>query len=388
MHVDARTILLLTALMALVLAAYLGATVHAYPPHIRGLRRWSLANCACCGAWLFFALRGSVPEIVSILFGNALLLWAALSFDHAVHDFWGRRYRRRWYWMPPLVVVALLILTTVVPSFNARTVLVSSLLALVLGRGGFFLGRLSAAQRTPGSRATQLSFLLAAAISVFRIIDTALVRRGQSVNIFDQSSFELTLNVGACVGIVVLTVSFMTMCNERLSDEFRRLATLDPLTEINNRRAIEEIALRELDRARRDGRPVSLLVFDIDHFKEINDRHGHEAGDAALKSVVEVLRRSLRSHDLIGRIGGEEFVAVLPSTTLAEAERIAERSRQAIEANQTTSLGTSFRFTTCIGVAELGAPPEAYKEWLARGDLALYEAKRAGRNRVVVSPPL
>ncbi len=389
MHFDARTVLVITSLMALVLAAYLFATVHAYPAHIRGLRRWAFGNCAFCCSWAVFAMRDRMPEGAAIFFANGLLLWAVLSFNNSVQVFWGRRFSQRWYLLSPAVALFLVVLSIWWPSYYAlRTAFTAVLVSALFLWGAAFLSQIPVEQRSPGSHATQLSFLLGAAISVCRLIDAMALRRDRPANLIEQSSLQSLIAVATCVGIVVLTISFMTMCNERLSGEFRRLSILDPLTEINNRRALEEIAAMEIDRARRDARPVSLLALDLDHFKVINDGHGHEAGDVALRGFVDVLRRTLRSHDLLGRIGGEEFVALLPGTALAEAERIAERARQAIEASETQARGTTLRFTTCIGVAELGPAPEGYKEWLARADRALYEGKRTGRNRVVVAPPV
>jgi len=183
---------------------------------------------------------------------------------------------------------------------------------------------------------------------------------------------------------------FLTEITQRKTDEarLRRLATTDPLTGLSNRRHFFERGAQELRRAARYRRPLALLMLDIDHFKSVNDRFGHEAGDAVLRDLAERLRTGLRSSDLPGRIGGEEFAALLPETTAEQAEGLAERLRAAIAASP---LGPGARITVSLGVAlALPASEDSIDAVLRRADAALYRAKAGGRNQVALddSPTL
>jgi diguanylate cyclase (GGDEF)-like protein len=170
----------------------------------------------------------------------------------------------------------------------------------------------------------------------------------------------------------------LTAANRLLQE----LASRDPLTEIYNRRHFQELASAELERARRSGRPASLLLIDIDHFKRVNDSFGHSAGDDVLKGVVASIRNLLRDSDLFARIGGEELVVLMPETGLDAARLVAERLRIAIGAASHPALDRSVTVTASIGLAVTASPPESLAELLDRADRALYAAKAAGRNRV------
>lgn len=165
----------------------------------------------------------------------------------------------------------------------------------------------------------------------------------------------------------------------RQQQELRQAADTDSLTGLANRRAVQ-LALESWQRQRsRYGIPASLLLVDLDHFKSVNDRLGHQAGDQLLVQVAEVLRRRGRDTDLCGRWGGEEFVMLLPHTHAADAMIVAEAVRVAI-----ATAGQHTAVTASIGIAELQAE-ESQENWIARADAALYQAKSAGRNRVVMA---
>jgi len=135
---------------------------------------------------------------------------------------------------------------------------------------------------------------------------------------------------------------------------------------------------------KRHGRPLSCTLFDLDHFKSINDQYSHEAGDAALIHAASLVGEQLRAVDTLGRYGGEEFVVVMPDTSLAEAHQVVERIRAVLEATPFVFRGTEISLSASFGVAAL-RPDESQSEWLHRVDLSMYEAKRQGRNCVVVS---
>lgn len=170
---------------------------------------------------------------------------------------------------------------------------------------------------------------------------------------------------------------------KRQEQELARLAWTDSLTGCLNRHRFMELAGREIDRAGREGSKASLLLLDADHFKQVNDRDGHAAGDAILKGLVERWQNVLRSHELIGRIGGEEFCVLLPGTGLEGARSVAEQLRKVISELPFAFEGQLLTVTVSLGVAVLTADDDL-STLLRRADLALYEAKEAGRDRFTV----
>ncbi len=163
------------------------------------------------------------------------------------------------------------------------------------------------------------------------------------------------------------------------------LAITDPLTGLFNRRYLEASIAKLMQRAAAPGRSLSLLLADIDHFKSVNDTYGHLAGDHVLREFAYRLRRLMRTSDLVCRLGGEEFIVVMPDTPLDVARQVGERVCASIAAEPFRGGrdNSSLTITASVGVATLGEVNEGVEEFLDRVDLALYAAKRDGRNRVV-----
>ena len=160
-------------------------------------------------------------------------------------------------------------------------------------------------------------------------------------------------------------------------------ATVDPLTQVSNRGSVLVFLERHADLARRHNRPLSLIICDLDHFKDVNDQFGHAAGDVVLQRFGSILTHRLRASDQVGRIGGEEFLVVLPETGGRDAMAVAEGLRAALAAESIPGPGGELlRVTCCFGVASHGASDPDSGSVLARADSALYRAKDLGRNRV------
>ncbi len=164
------------------------------------------------------------------------------------------------------------------------------------------------------------------------------------------------------------------------------LAVTDPLTGLYNRRYLDAHLSSAVTRAKTTGKPVCVLIFDIDHFKAVNDTYGHDAGDDVLRDFSDRLRRGVRGIDLVVRYGGEEFLLVMPETDAAFAGGVAERLRSDVEKVPfATRSGAEIPVTVSIGIAEWRGPSDSAAELIKRADTALYSAKHAGRNRVVAS---
>ena len=171
----------------------------------------------------------------------------------------------------------------------------------------------------------------------------------------------------------------------RMMDQLERQASVDMLTGITNRRKFDEIAQEEFSRSSRYDRPLSFILMDIDHFKAINDTHGHAAGDIALQSVAETCKNLLRDCDKLARFGGEEFVAMLPETDAEGAEIVAERMRKGIERARIDIGETHLSLTASFGACQASALHRGYEDAVAQADQALYQAKENGRNQTVLA---
>jgi diguanylate cyclase (GGDEF)-like protein len=179
-------------------------------------------------------------------------------------------------------------------------------------------------------------------------------------------------------------LKFLTSGNveAQYHEEIYRLMTLDGLTQLYNRRYFQEALEREFTRSKRYGHPFSLVLFDIDHFKRINDTHGHLAGDDVLRRVASVVKTKVRTNDLVARVGGEEFALLLPEAGRMGGVALAEKLRKIIAGERIESKGVQIPVTISLGVAEFSPTLESNEALYKSADDKLYEAKRNGRNQV------
>jgi len=244
------------------------------------------------------------------------------------------------------------------------------------GAGGyalaFVLVALCAVRVRPVVLVNALLFLLTLGV---------LLYKGVSPLILENSLFFC--GVGAAVGCAVaVQLESIYRRSFRLQERLERESRTDALTGILNRRALWEETGRRLEESERLSLPMSVLALDLDHFKHINDRYGHPIGDEILKNFVTLVKAALRPYDLLGRMGGEEFMVVLPGTVLEEAQGVAERVREAVERQLCSSLNPEARCTVSIGVAEHWEMDSSVDALFKAADDALYRAKSGGRNRV------
>lgn len=167
-----------------------------------------------------------------------------------------------------------------------------------------------------------------------------------------------------------------------LEDELRAIATIDSLTGVYTRRQLFEFGEKELKRFHRNGYGLSFLMLDIDHFKNINDTYGHAMGDKILKHFTDICNSAIRTTDIFGRVGGEEFVVIMPNAHKSEGFEVAERIRIAVAESELYLCDMTM--TVSIGMYKCTLEDHSFEEALAKADRALYEAKKGGRNRVVI----
>ena len=226
---------------------------------------------------------------------------------------------------------------------------------------------------------TVLNVLRAAAVAL------GLQNHPHAFSLVEAATFALYIAVA--LGIAF---AFFWMTTTMLSTGLEHIASTDPLTRLYNRRVFLMWCERELSRSQRNGNPFSVLMIDLDHFKQINDTFGHQTGDLALCTAVERMQDSIRGIDVLGRWGGEEFAAVLPNASLDAAFVVAERVRANVESillpAQTIREERKIpmiRLTVSVGVATYSGPDDSIQAMLHRADASLYQAKAAGRNRVL-----
>ena len=272
------------------------------------------------------------------------------------------------------------LLASLVAAVGVSVVLAMLPQGFVHGVAGLTMVVFAAVAVTPSWRQTLYGGLVVVGLS-----NTLLVLTGQGWFSFGQLNIYVLPSL-ALAALLSYLLGERHLRTFALEAELERRATTDVLTGVANRRHFSETAEREIDRARRYGNKLSLLMLDIDHFKRINDTHGHAVGDEVLKRLPQVVQPLLRKLDFMGRLGGEEFAIMLLETDGEGAAVVAERLRKGLAAVEVRALGVHLHFTVSIGCTEVRMKEQAedLKSALERADEALYKAKDSGRNRVVV----
>ena len=257
--------------------------------------------------------------------------------------------------------------------------------AVVGWDGGFhyYVVPLVASVVASESRAGWGKAALVGALAVFYMLLDAFARLVPPLHSIDATTLGLLryFNLGVTFAILGFTSLSYQWRVRQAAQSLHARATTDPLTGLYNRSRLLEIARYEQSQRRRRGGSLSMLIGDIDWFKAINDRHGHAAGDAVLCAVSAALRRAVREQDSVARWGGEEFLVLLPDTSLADAAEVAERIRTCVAALRIPAGGEPLGCTMTLGVA-MHAEPEDIERCISRADAALYRGKDNGRNRV------
>lgn len=383
MHIDIPTVSLITALVACLEGAILAAlwVVH---PNIRGVAFWALGALAIATGTLGIVLRDILPLPVSIIGSNLLILSGFIATWWGLETFFDRRIPYRAGLAILLVGAAMLVQYGLIDSNSRlRIALLLILLALLSGLRIYSLLR----EIRPSTQFSQV--LCATVFGCQTVLDLAL-----SAALFMSPPAERPLAQMPLAGLVFLLLMLLSIAavfsavllvNQTIAGRLQEAARRDALTDALTRRALDEAAEIEIVRSLRHDMPLSLLLLDIDHFKTINDRFGHPAGDAVLRQFTVTTRRCLRREDLLSRIGGEEFCALLPNTGAAGAAQLAERIRAAIADLQIDIDGQHPGLRVSIGVATLRNDGTEWPELMRRADDALYAAKRSGRNRVAIA---
>ena len=382
MELDPRTLI-----VASVFTAGLMGAVSLVFATLRGSSRvigsWGKAMLLLATGLLGLALRGMIPGWISIALANTIVVAALVLALRSLRLFLGSRPRDLPGWgLTALLFVYLLAFSAIWPSNVARTIAVSATIAVITVRAALLLRRRASEPCRLSCRFTEFVFWAAAVVTLARAAGTLLAG---TPDVMQPDALNAATFLAYAAFIMISTLGVMWMEIETLQAELVHAAHYDSLTGMYNRGIFLAECEREVSRSARGGAAFSLAIFDLDHFKQVNDRYGHPAGDQALKAFADVLRSGIRKHDTVGRYGGEEFALLMPQTGKDTAVRVAERIRRALEARGVSVDVGRIEVTVSAGVATYGIDGEDWDALLSAADTALYEAKNAGRNRVAAA---
>jgi diguanylate cyclase (GGDEF)-like protein len=344
-------------------------------------------------AFFLFALAVLSQWLRSAFYGGTNAMLSGLLYTVAILLFADSALRRSNLRFPKLLGLSLLVFVIagtawfnyLHPSLRGRILCINFAFFATFG----FLGTqflLKAERSLLDKILAWLSLAIAADILSRILFTTATVNHLSSRAAYLHSAFWIWQNLSALVLIVMLGVTLVLAISTDVAEQFRHQAKLDSLTGLLNRRGFEEIAEPILQAPR--FRPISVILVDIDHFKAINDTFGHAAGDAILIAIADLLRRHMRQSNAVARIGGEEFILLLPGTAQQNAYTLADRLRLELAEQHFGSLHSGLqKITASFGVAE-HTPHQTLHDIMSIADRMLYEAKRSGRNCVVASHAL
>jgi diguanylate cyclase (GGDEF)-like protein len=375
---DVRTSFVTMVVTALVLAATLW--IGSGRKRRDGMGMWTASLVVLAAAAILFGMRGVLDDWLSVVAANVL---AAISISFqaaAIAQFHGRRIPVAVHAGFGLLVGA--IFGLLIDDFPLRVIVGGILYGMVIAVIVATLSGMSSEVSVVTRRLMVGGFGVGSACFLGRAVVAAAFPNAV-VDFVDPSLFQSVSLMVAHVVILTTSVGFLLMHKDRADHRAQKLATTDPLTGASNRRTFLEIAERELSRARRVGSPLSIIMLDLDFFKQINDAYGHLTGDEVLKIFAANVRAQLRKEDALVRYGGEEFCVLLPDVPGPGAVALAGRIRKAIAREPFDVDGLSIRVTVSAGVAARNDDgPESVAHILGRADEALYLAKHRGRNRV------
>ena len=387
---DLRTLFILTVLINIIIA-FIMAIYWRTQKTYAGFGYWTLANVAMTVTFSLFALKGIAPEFVTVVIANTSAVSGAFFRYAGVRFFWGAESLPHLRFHQTVVAVCALLLTYYT-CIDDNIVL--RLFAVSLIISGYFL----ATARNMIKGATQGYPYEAWTLALLNLVyATLMMGRAFEWLIFPEARHLLiassmsTLYFSSILLLEVTTALLFLMLNSQrlaknllqMQGDLEKLAASDMLTGLYNRRKLEEVCTAALTHARVHNRPSALLLIDLDHLKQMNDTFGHPAGDALLNTVVKTIRSQLRDQDILGRLGGGEFVVVLPATPEDAAKTFADQIRQSVQCQPFLWEDQEMAMSISVGVAALSDADCNWQDWLKRADTNLYQAKKGGRNQIV-----
>ena len=378
---DLKTIIFMSMLLTFMLSMLLAIT-RSHHKEVRGPGYWAVGNLVVGLGMVLVLIQLDTSKLL-FLPGVALIGTGLSLYLNGIQAFNGSTPNHR---IPIIIFVLLAAIDGyfVLVNNDLRTAVVLS--ALVFAAIYFVCARLTFS-RDEGI----VGNLYWIASSLFLIMALLMLIRAFTASRVDISIFETyatwpvnayTFMLGAVSQFFISSI-FVLMLSYRLNQNLESIATIDGLTSVLNRRGLEDAAMKMQGICKRINLSMAVLVIDVDHFKKVNDKHGHLFGDDVLRYLTKVIAEILRSGDVLGRYGGEEFVVFLPNTVEKDATGLAERIRLGVEKSLHDINEKTIKATVSIGVADSVRAGYDFKGLVAAADSALYVAKNKGRNRVV-----
>lgn len=374
------SILATTALFSLAMLLMLASLLRTGMP---GIREWFIANVCIVIALPLLILRGAIPDMISIVMANAMLGLAGACYYAGCARFLGQPPRWLCLTVAILALIAAIAYWTYLDNHvHMRVIVITTYSATLCASTAILLLRHRPLNRRP------YHYWFAATVAILFAVCQLLrgayfgsVAVPTNILSFDTVWNVAMLIIGA-VTLPTMTMAAIMMVHDSMLGIVEDAANHDHMTGALSRKWLEAVAHDQLLRAQKTGKPLSLLVIDLDHFKRINDTYGHAGGDEVLKEFTRMTRNSLRDGDALGRLGGEEFGVLLPNTDTDVAIKIAMRLREQSEQHLISGSFGECHYSISVGIAT-ARPDESFDRLSARADSALYSAKNSGRNRVV-----
>jgi diguanylate cyclase (GGDEF)-like protein len=383
MTLDVHTLFLVTVYVEAILGLLL-LFVWAQNMALRAVCWWGFAHLIRLVSIGLFGMYGEVPDIVSIDLANALLFTAFAATWTGARVFDGRPVEPVYLVTGAVLWLLICRLPILADNVDARALIASSIITAYtwLTAYEFWRGRSEAlVSRWPAV----FMFFAHGALYILRTPLVAMLPSAAANDSLFASVWMTVLSTESLLLTISSAFILLAMAKERTELRHRTAAMVDPLTGIANRRSFMQDAALMAKQHIADPRPTAVLLIDLDHFKSINDRFGHALGDRVLEIFTDAARKSTRGSDLIGRLGGEEFVAMLIDTNRDKAVEVAERIRESFAQMAQEVDGRAVCATVSIGLVHTEAPALDLPELLAQADQALYCAKERGRNRVEIA---
>lgn len=330
-------------------------------------------------------LRNVIPDLYSIVVFNVVSILAQLFFCELYSRILGvlPRKRRLLLLLPLLMLVSGIWFTYFKPSFALRVISFNILLVITIVYLTWVIVKGANKGQLHIHFMGGLPFYIIGILGLIRIFQS-IFRGGIGPTAFDANN-NLTVNIIYLMYAIWATLSAIFLISNKLRFLLEESARIDPLTSILNRRVLQQTLTQQIVLSRNMQTPLGLIICDIDHFKRVNDSHGHLVGDEVLVHTVNVFKECLRSTDFIARYGGEEFIFALPSTNRENTAKIAERLRESIKAKPYTTNNITIPISVSFGVTDLNLQidMETDEDLIRRADAAMYEAKGNGRDQVI-----
>ena len=384
---DLRTLAIVLTLISFALSAVMFFVWRSSKTYV-GFGWWTAGNTLCAFSFLLIIGQGSIPAIISVSLSNTLGVGALLVAYVGIRTFFGRS--RRLYLVAGFLLLNAIFnvcFVYIVDSVVMRISIISLAVAMIAVLSASEFHRIKDRHRGRINLVARSSYLIFAVCMTLRSGLTYFV--APIPNLYSPSWVQSWAFIVFVMFDVLWTFNYLILNSQRLQDELQdahseleMIATTDFLTGAANSRSFFEHGMKVFSGAQRFKYPLSVIMFDLDGFKQINDTYGHAAGDEILKAVVTESTKMLRSNDTLARLGGDEFVITLSHTTADNAGVVAGSLRESIAAIKVECGVDRLNVTASFGIAEMNGADVDLQSTLARADEQLYRAKRSGRNCV------